>query len=121
MTQETQDLTNSDRPHAAGIVGSDGQQLTRFILQTHRNSGGGRWQLPGSRRENGRAMQDTLRLLRVHNDRRELEEKLVQRNELFTERSRREMVGNLIDRHGLFDRQRTDTATFECEKMSAHA
>jgi hypothetical protein len=66
-------------------------------------------------------MQDTLRLLGVYNHRRELEEKLVQRNELFTERSPREMACNLIDRHCLFDRQWTDTETFESEKMSAYA
>jgi hypothetical protein len=65
-------------------------------------------------------MKDTLRLLGVHNHRGELEEELVQRDELLTERSPLEMAGNLIDRHCLFDRQRTDAATFESEKMSAY-
>src|SRR6185437_2304449 len=121
MTQETQYLANSNRPRAAGIASSNGQQLTRFILQPYGNSGGGRGQLPDSHRKNRRAMQDTLRLLCVHNHRRELEEKLVQRNESFTERSHREMAGDLIDRHCLFDRQWADTATFESKEMSAYA
>lgn len=121
MTQVTQYFMYSNRPHAAGIVSSNGQQPTCFILQTYGNSGGGGGQLPGSHRENGRAVQDPLRLLIVHDHRRELEEELVQRNELPTERSRREMASNLIDRHGLFDRQWTDTAAFKRKKMSAYA
>ena len=66
-------------------------------------------------------MQDTLRLLCIHNNRWKLEEELVQREEQPMEGSHREIAGNLIDCDCLFDRQRTDTTAFECREMPTTA